>query len=220
MVKHRYLNFTESTYSYGKVVGTSKDDVSSNGLTNKAITVVQIPPTFDDDCVVEIGWYSFRWTSITSIFIPKTVLRISWGAFEGCSSLTEVRFEAGSRLERISGAAFNGCKQLKKIDFPSSVKEIGYGGWKVFNGIDLECFSYQGASNFSSVDMFKSVSVIHVLSDYQFEQLGNFCVNQDNATCNVSHERFYPKRRLCNSPNIRYQCRGNNFLLITIFLSR
>ena len=126
MVKHPYLSFSESNYSYGKTVGTQNGDISGNGLTNKAIKILQIPPIFDDDCVVEIGTRAFAKTGITSVFIPKTVLAISWAAFEACSSLSEVRFEAGSRLVKVKGAAFNSCRQLKKIDFPSSVKEIGY----------------------------------------------------------------------------------------------
>ena len=220
MVKHPYLSFSESTYKYGKTVGTQNGDVTGNGLTNKAIKIVQIPPIFDDDCVVEIEPRAFANTSITSVFIPKTVLRILWGAFENCYSLSEVRFEAGSRLEKVSAAAFNDCKQLKKIDFPSSLKEIQSNFWKVFLKVNLECFSYQGSYNFSDVQMFTSVSKVHVSSSYPSDKLGKIEVTKDDSTCDVSHERFYPKRRFCNSHIIRYQCHTNNLILITIFLSR
>ena len=219
MVKHPYLSFSESKYAYGKTVGTQNSEDSGKGLTNKAIKIVQIPPIFDDDCVIEIGSRAFATTGITSVFIPKTVLAISWGAFEG-SSLSEVRFEAGSRLEKVSGAAFLSCKQLKKIDFPSSLKEIGYSGWEVFLNVNLECFSYQGESDFSNVEMFTSVSKVHVSSSYPSGKLGKIEVTKDDSTCDVSHERFYPKRRFCNSPIIRYQCHTNNLILITIFISR
>ena len=211
MVKHPYLKFGESTYAYGKVV---------SGLTNKALKIVQIPPVFDDDCVVELGSYSFSNASMTSVFIPKNILYISWAAFEGCSSLSEVRFEAGSRLEKIRGGAFSLCSQLKKIDFPSSVKEIQSSDWKAFREVSLECFSYLGTSTFPETIMFNSVSVIHVSSSYESDKLGKFPVTNDDQRCDVSQERFYPKRRLCNSPNIRYQCHTNNIILITIFLSR
>ena len=220
MVKHPYLNFSESSYAHGKVIGTSDTDVIGNGLKNKAIKIVQIPPIFDDDCVVEIGVYSFSGTKITSVFIPKNVLVISWGAFEGASSLSDVRFEERSRLEKISPAAFKGCSQLKKIDFPSSVKEIISDYWKVFSCISLECFSYLGVSDFSDISMFDSVSAVHVSSNYGFDKFGIIDVIKDGEKCNVSSERFYPKRRLCNSPIIRYQCYTNHFMLMTIFLSR
>ena len=213
MAKHPYLSFSESKYAYGKTVGTKNGEDRGNGLTNKAIKIVQIPPIFDDDCVVEIGMRAFAHTGITSIFIPKTVLHISWGAFEGCHSLSEVRFEAGSRLEKVSGAAFYNCLQLKNIDFPSSLKEIGYGNWEVFKNDDLECFSYQGSYDFSNIDIFANVSKVHVSSSYPSDKLGKVEVTNDNSTCDVSHERFYPKRRFCNSPIIRYQCHTNNLIL-------
>ena len=209
MAKHPYLSFKESAYAYGKAV---------SGMTNKAIKIVQIPPVFDDDCVVEIALRAFLKTSITSVFIPKNILVLTWGAFEGCSSLSEVRFEEGSRLEKVSGASFYGCSQLKKIDFPSSVKEIESISWMVFLEISLECLSYQGASDFSNINMFSNSPVIHVSSSYQSDKFGKVSVVNDNATCNVSHERFYPKRKLCNSPKIRFQCHANNFILMTLFL--
>ena len=218
MAKHPYLRFTDSTY--GKTVGTQNGNDYGNGLTNKAIKIVQIPPIFDDDCVVEVGQRAFASTRITSVFIPKTVLRISWGAFEG-TLLTEARFEAGSRLEKINGAAFYLCSQLKKIEFPSSVKTIDSSSqYKVFLNVSLECFSYQGSSNFSNIYMFTNVSEIHVSSSYPSDELGRFSVTNDGKTCDVSHERFYPTRRLCNSHIIRYQCHTNNFIFVSIFLSR
>ena len=219
MAKHPYLNFTESSYKYGKSVGTKNATERGHGLTNKAIKIVQIPPIFDDDCVVEIGVRAFGQTGITSVFIPKTVLVISFGAFEG-SSLSEVRFEEGSRLEKVCGSVFHGCNRLKKIDFPSSVNVIESSTWRVFHNINLDCFSYLGASGFSNIYMFANVSVIHVSSSYQFDKLGWINVTKDDKTCNISHERFYRTRRLCNSLVIRYQCHASNFVFMTIFLSR
>ena len=216
MVKHPYLYFSDSSNAYGKVVGTSKNTGNGNGLKNKNIRIVQIPPVFDDDIVVEIGYYAFRWTKITSIFIPKTVLIISWGAFES-TPLSEVRFEKGSRLEKISWAVFFQCHSLKRIDFPSSVKEIAsHYEYKVFADCSLDCFSYQGTSSFSSVSMFNNVSLIYVSFSYQSNKFGGIVVTRDNETCNVSRESFYPKRRLCHSPNVRYQCHTNSFVVIMI----
>ena len=215
MTTHPYLNFTDCKYRTGKVVGTSYHDFNGNGLTNKSITVVNIPSAFDDVPIVEIGMHAFMYTSITSVFISKSVLLISWGAFECCSSISHLRFEEGSKLERIGGAAFKGCSRLKRIDLPSSVKQIDSNVWKSFMDINIICFSYLGAINFSNVEMFTSVAVVHVSPSYQFDLLGNVSVKKDNATCNNSYGCFYLTRGL-----YYYICNTNNFILIHILISR
>ena len=123
MAKHPYLNFSDSTYATGKVVGTSDAVKVGNGLTKTNIKIVQIPPVFDDELVVEIGTRSLQNTQITYVFVSKNIRYINWGAFES-TPLVEIRFEKGSKLEKINAAAFYNCKSLTKIDFPSSIKEI------------------------------------------------------------------------------------------------
>ena len=218
MAKHPYLSFSESSYSYGKVVGTSNFTVIGNGLTKKSIKIVQIPPVFDDKCVVEIGFASFRYTTITSVFISKNVQYINWGAFES-SEISEVRFEEGSRLERINDAAFLYCKSLKKIDFPSSLQEIMNRGYGIFGQNILDCVSYHGIHDFSSMDMYKSSLVVHVSSKYSYDIFGKVKVTKDDQTCGISNQLFFPTRLMHCSPNIRYQCRTNLFLYTTFLLS-
>ena len=87
----------------GKRVGKGS---AGDALTDKTVTKIQIPRTFENKNVVEIGNRAFSETSIISIFIPSTVLCINEYAFYKCSSLKEVRFEKGSKLAKINQGAF------------------------------------------------------------------------------------------------------------------
>ena len=112
MISHPYLNFSSSKYGRGKVVGTSEFVSYGNALTNANVKIIQIPQTFDDERVIEIGYRSFQSTKITSVFVSKNVKYINWGAFER-TPLVEIRFEKGSKLEKINCAAFYMCKSLR-----------------------------------------------------------------------------------------------------------
>ena len=218
MAKHPYLNFSNSEYTNGKVIGTSKYIADGNGLTNKNIKIIQIPPVFDDDIIVEVGWKAFRFTQITSVFISKNIRYINWGAFES-TPLVDVRFEKGSKLERVDSAAFYNCLSLTRIDFPSSLNEMLYTDYLIFyKNIKLSCVSYLGVSDFSTIKMFDNTPKIHVSSSYNYEKFGELDVSKDDQTCGTSNERFYPTRRMCCSLKIRYQCRSNHFLFVVILL--
>lgn len=83
-------------------------------------------------------------TSLVSIIIPASVETIDGGAFYGCSSLKEVKFDEGSNLKVLSAyasynvfdynnhagkrwhtaGAFENCSSLKSFTIPSGVTEI------------------------------------------------------------------------------------------------
>ena len=71
-------------------------------------------------------------TSLTSIEIPASVQTIGKAAFQECTKLATVKFEAGSLLETLEGysgslyyGAFYGCTSLTSIEIPASVQTIG-----------------------------------------------------------------------------------------------
>jgi len=72
----------------------------------------------------EIGVLAFRLTAFTSITIPASVHTIGNGAFEHCSSNTEVIFEEGSVLTTIGGYAFIG-NRFEYIELPETLTYIG-----------------------------------------------------------------------------------------------
>jgi hypothetical protein len=69
---------------------------------------------------IEIGEFS-DWKNLASISIPASVERIGYGAFDGCTSLTEVTFAIDSRLRKMDG--FRKCTSLSRIEIPASVEE-------------------------------------------------------------------------------------------------
>ena len=69
---------------------------------------------------------------ITTIDIPASVQTIGEAAFQECTKLATVKFEAGSLLETLEGysgslyyGAFYGCTSLTSIEIPASVQTIG-----------------------------------------------------------------------------------------------
>ena len=56
--------------------------------------------------------------------IPDSITTIGEGAFDGCSSLTNVTI--GDGVTTIGDYAFSGCHSLTSITIPDSVMTIGY----------------------------------------------------------------------------------------------
>ena len=65
---------------------------------------------------------------VTRVVFHSGATAIETDAFRGWTSLEEVVFEAGSRLERIGDHAFAGTA-LKEFAAPSSLKTIGAGAF-------------------------------------------------------------------------------------------
>ena len=86
--------------------------------------------------------------SLTSIEIPANVETIEATAFKGCSSLTTVTFEKGSRLKKISASAFDGSK-LEQIEIPAKVTEIAGGTFKDYE--TLKTISFESGSQLKSI---------------------------------------------------------------------
>ena len=160
MSSPNYLNYGDSSYKQGCVViGTSTSNGNGNALKDKSITIIQIPSYHNGKEVVEIGYGGFSGTNIEKVFIPKTVLFLNDFCFLGCSSLTEIRFEEGSLLERIGLYSIYNIKKLEKLDVPKSLSQYDttessalYPGFSEL--YSLTCISYLGATDFSSYDFF------------------------------------------------------------------
>jgi hypothetical protein len=204
---HPYLLLSDSTNYPGKLlVGQSATSGSYGcGLTNTNVKVIEIPSTFNGKEVVELGYYSFAYTGITSVFIPKTIYCIYTLAFEGCTSLTEVRFEGGSRLWKLGIWIFWKCTALKKIDFPASITTIEINSvWKFFEYVSLDCFSYAGTTNFASLSyFFNTVTTVYVSNSYPSSTFAGKTVTKGTQTCGVSSQYFIDPTRTLTPTSTR-----------------
>ncbi len=70
-----------------------------------------------------IGDRFFYNTAIEAISIPASVTAIRYGAFSGCTNLSNVSMNTG--LVSIDGSAFYGCTSLEEITIPATVNSIG-----------------------------------------------------------------------------------------------
>ena len=89
------------------------------GFVLEKLRKVEIP-----SCVHAVPAGAFKDLALEEVEIGAGVARIGAGAFDGCTGLHEVSFEAGSALEVIEERCFYGTG-LKSIDLPSSVRDIG-----------------------------------------------------------------------------------------------
>ncbi len=93
-------------------------DYAFSGCT--ALEMFTIPST-----VTTIGNYAFNGcTGLEEISISKNVEAIGGYAFNGCSRLSNVVFEAESKLATFGDYAFAGCVALTDIIIPDNVKAV------------------------------------------------------------------------------------------------
>ena len=133
-----------------------------------------------------------------------------------CESLSEVRFEKGSKLQLFGLYVFYGCDVLKKIDFPVSVESISTSSsYLFFHGVNLECFSYEGTNDFSSLSyFFDSATNVYVSNKYGPSAFAGKSITERGRTCGVSKEHI-EKQKTIQTMKIR---RNNVVFLQIMFL--
>ena len=212
---HPYLRFSNSiNYNGFLSIGTGS---SGDGLTNENTKVVEIPSSFEGKTITDTFYCAFQNRGIEFVFIPYTLKMLGDNTFYHCTSLKEVRFEEGSKLEKIDYNAFSGCSSLTKIDIPVSIEIIisDKDNYLFYQDTALECFSYSGLDDFESSFLFdSSISnvIVHTIKWYSYDTLGQKSVLRDGETCGVSNFPFSSdiKKKSNNcSIIIRYKCSPN-----------
>ena len=74
--------------------------------------------------VTGISKSCFVYSEITSVFIPKTILKIDSFAFRECSKLKTVTFESGNKMTRLHRSTFEYCKVMETIVLPDLITVI------------------------------------------------------------------------------------------------
>lgn len=105
---------------------------------------------------------------ISSFVIPNSVTSIGWGAFYGCTGLTEINIP--DVVITIEGCAFYDCTGLTSISIPISVTYIGssvFEGCTGLTSISLHPFitsigssAFAGCTNLTSIDIPNFVTAI------------------------------------------------------------
>ena len=110
---------------------------------------VFIPDSYNGIPVTEIGDSAFlENSSITEIYIPKTLKRIGASAFKLCTTLSLVEFRDESSLTVIDAEAFSKC-EFTSFTLPSSVEEIGDSSFRFC--AKLQTFEIQESSKLNSI---------------------------------------------------------------------
>ena len=132
-------------YYYYK--SSKKYYINDNTLTNyvfyqcENLSSIEIPKT-----VIKIGDYAFYdCKSLTSIDIPNDVAEIGDYAFSNCTNLVSIGMP--NSVTKIGSSTFSYCKSLTSIDIPNSVTEI-----------ENDAFAY--CTSLTSVNISNSVTKI------------------------------------------------------------
>lgn len=126
------------------------------------------------DGLETIESWAFDGSSITTMIIPSTVIKIGEEAFMDCDYLTTVELCEG--LERIESGAFQSCSSLESISIPSTVKIIDWNTFwdctqlrnvELHDGlIRIECFAFEGCTSLTNLTIPTSVKYINEKAFY------------------------------------------------------
>ena len=109
-----------------------------------SVTEVVLPNTIN--YVGECAFYNTRVTNVTFKGTNLgTGVTVGKYAFRGCTALSTLTLESGSRVTTISEGAFYGCTAIKEITLPASLKSIGKDGFRGCTGIKSISFAQNGA---------------------------------------------------------------------------
>ena len=107
------------------ILSTDGTYYSVSGVGTCTATDIVIPSAYNGIAVTQISTSAFSSNEkITSVTIPDSITKISWGAFWKCSNLKKVLIGKQSQLTYIGGYAFHSCEKLTSITIPSKVTDI------------------------------------------------------------------------------------------------
>ena len=113
--------------AYNKVYD-SREDCNAIIETESNVLLTGGKATIIPKSVSKVGFYAFSGcTHLTNIVIPASVTNIEDGAFYGCTNLTSIVIPAS--VTNIEDGAFYGCTSLKSVTMPTKVLKINEGAF-------------------------------------------------------------------------------------------
>lgn len=79
-----------------------------------------------------IGKYSFAYSGLAELNLPKNVRAIGYGAFRHCDNLNSINLNNGN-IEKIYGKAFTKDQLIENVEIPSTVRYLGYHAFNIKN---------------------------------------------------------------------------------------
>ena len=160
-------------YYYYK--SSKKYYINDNTLTNyvfyqcENLSSIEIPKT-----VIKIGDYAFYdCKSLTSIDIPNDVAEIGDYAFSNCTNLVSIGMP--NSVTKIGSSTFSYCKSLTSIDIPNSVTEI-------------ESATFLGCTSLASINLPESITMI---GSRAFERCSNLTsIDIPNSVTEIESATF------------------------------
>ena len=160
-------------YYYYK--SSKKYYINDNTLTNyvfyqcENLSSIEIPKT-----VIKIGDYAFYdCKSLTSIDIPNDVAEIGDYAFSNCTNLVSIGMP--NSVTKIGSSTFSYCKSLTSIDIPNSVTEI-------------ESATFLGCTSLASINLPESITMI---GSRAFEGCSNLTsIDIPNSVTEIENDAF------------------------------
>ena len=109
------------------------------------------------------GSPEFENTNLISVTLPDSIESVGYGAFYGCSALTDVNIPDG--VNRQWSSTFSGCKSLKDIAISKSARTIGQNDYydcdSLKNIVITENIEYIEYSAFADCASLESVTVLN-----------------------------------------------------------
>ncbi|MGM9858868.1 MAG: leucine-rich repeat domain-containing protein [Bacilli bacterium] len=88
---------------------------------------LNVPPTYNDLPVKQIGGSAFKGKYLTKVILPEGLESIQLSAFESCDKLVDITLP--SSLVYIGQYAFRKCYTLEKIELPNTLETIDTGAF-------------------------------------------------------------------------------------------
>ena len=130
---------------------------------NTTMTSISLPSS-----VTSVDSYAFSdCTALESVSLP-VLDKLGYSAFEGCTSLTDVRFASG--FHTLEQSMFRECTALTRIDLPSSLRTIGWGAFYECSALEsvdvpdgvtkVDAYSFYGCTSLAAVSIPDSVTTV------------------------------------------------------------
>ena len=138
---------------------------------------IEVPPQICGYPVRELG-YGFRnMTTLTEVWLPKSVKSIGTDAFNGCTGLTKITYQSGFSPTNIMKRAFQGCTSLTTAPLLNGLQAIeldAFNGCSGLTGVTIPASvtlmddrAFQDCSNLATLN-FASGSVLKSIGQHAF----------------------------------------------------